>query len=244
MSTTTGATLRVLAADDDVVIVDKPPGWLVHNSAWAGPPETTVVDVARATIAPGLVPVHRLDRGTSGVLLLARSGDAARLLQLELASLAAIKVYVALVRGHLCASVDVAHPLDDDDEPGSPRRAARSRIEPVACSPRDRCSVVLVRLFTGRRHQARRHCKHISHPVLGDATHGKGPLNRAFRERWGLRRLALHCARVALPSGIDVVAPLPGDLRDVCRALFPDVAIDACIDDALRRQEPAAPDVE
>jgi tRNA pseudouridine65 synthase len=230
--------LRVLWQDHDLVVVDKPAGMLVHNSAWAGPPEPTVVDLARATVDGALVPVHRLDRGTSGALCLARSGAAARTAQAALGDPAACKQYVAVVRGHVRDTLEVDHPLDDDDEPGSARRPARSQITPLLLSPRDRCSLVVVRLFTGRRHQARRHCKHASHPVLGDATHGKGPLNRAFRERWGLARLGLHCARLALPlpapaPWLDVVAPLPDDLRRPLGRLFPDVDVDGAVAGAL-----------
>jgi tRNA pseudouridine65 synthase len=224
----------VLWADARVVVVDKPAGWLVHNSAWAGPPETTVVDVVRRAIAPGLVPVHRLDRGTSGALLLARSGDDARVLQAALSSPSSCKRYVALVRGHVRTPIDVDHALDDDDDPGAGRRDARSRITPAACSSVERCSLVVVELFSGRKHQARRHCKHASHPILGDATHGKGPLNRAFRDAYGLHRLALHCARLRLPDvGVDVRAPLPDDLLGPCGRLFPDVDLQRRVDDVV-----------
>jgi tRNA pseudouridine65 synthase len=228
--------LPVLWQDDRVVVVDKPSGRLVHNSAWAGPPEVTVVDVARRAIAPDLVPVHRLDRGTSGALLLARPGADARALQAALTSASSTKRYVALVRGHVRAVLDVDHALDDDDEPGSDRRAARSRITPVACSPVDRCALVVVELFSGRKHQARRHCKHASHPILGDATHGKGPLNRAFRDRHGLFRLALHCARLALPDVlVDVRAPLPADLLAPLERLFPGLDVDGALDEVVDR---------
>jgi tRNA pseudouridine65 synthase len=222
-STSPPPALRVLHSDDRCVVVDKPCGLLVHNSAWAGPPEVTVVDIARRTIDPSLVPAHRLDRGTSGALVLARSGAAALALQQALASTTSTKRYVAVVRGHVSARLDVDHALDDDDEPGSERRPAQSRIVPVARSSVERCSVVVVELLTGRKHQARRHCKHANHPILGDATHGKGPLNRAFRDRFGLARLALHCGRLALPdAAVDVVAPLPADLLAPLRALFPE----------------------
>jgi len=184
----------VLWQDDCVVVVDKPAGWLVHNSAWAGPREDTVVDVARRQIAAGLVPVHRLDRGTSGAL------------------------------------VDVDHALRDDEAPDAPARPARSRLVPVRRSDVERCSLVAVELLSGRRHQARRHCKHASHPIIGDASYGKGPLNRSYRERFGLARLALHCARLALPAaGVDVMAPLPADLRAPLALLFPGIDVDAVV---------------
>lgn len=220
----------MLWQDDCVVVVDKPAGWLVHNSAWAGPREDTVVDVARRQIAAGLVPVHRLDRGTSGALLLARSGADASALQAALGGAEATKRYVALVRGPVRAVVDVDHALRDDEAPDAPARPARSRLVPVRRSDVERCSLVAVELLSGRRHQARRHCKHASHPIIGDASYGKGPLNRSYRERFGLARLALHCARLALPAaGVDVMAPLPADLRAPLALLFPGIDVDAVV---------------
>ncbi|MDP2341370.1 MAG: pseudouridine synthase [Deltaproteobacteria bacterium] len=222
--------LVVLHQSEAVVVVDKPCGLLVHNSAWAGPRETTLTELVREQLQIPVVPVHRLDRQTSGCVVFARSADHASALQEALSSSSkpSEKHYVALVRGHLQEAVDVDHALDDDDVPGSPRKEARSRITPVLRSAEDRCSLVVVTLFSGRRHQARRHCKHASHPILGDATHGKGPLNRAFKEKWGLARMALHAFRLQL-GDVVVVAPLPADLRVPFAGLFPGVDVDAAL---------------
>jgi tRNA pseudouridine65 synthase len=130
------------------------------------------------------------------------------------------KSYLAIVRGHVRAPLDVEHPLDDDDVKGSERKEARSRLEPVLCSTVERVSLVRVVLWTGRRHQARRHCKHVSHPIIGDATHGKGPLNRDFAARYGLSRLCLHAERVVVDD-VTVEAPLPADWRAALDVLFP-----------------------
>jgi tRNA pseudouridine65 synthase len=225
--------MQTLYEDEAVVVVDKAPGLLVHNSAWAGPPERTLTDLVRA-LFPDAVPVHRLDRQTSGCLLFAKTKESAAAAQAALSS--SPKHYLALVRGHLAAAVDVDHPLslDRGDEAGGKGddvgKEARSRIAPVRGSDVDRCSVVVVTLFTGRRHQARRHCKHISHPILGDATHGKGPLNRDYRARYGLSRMALHAWRIAVDSGassVVVTAPLPPDLRGPLGLLFPGVDVEA-----------------
>src|SRR5262249_32319812 len=126
---------------------------------------------------------------------------------------------------------------------------------PIAISQVDRCSIVAVRLFTGRRHQARRHLKHIAHPIIGDANHGKGPINRAYREAYGLSRMALHARSVIVlasnsrfasehatnvraPSGVarfSAVAPLPADLRAPLLRLFDREVVDAL--DALDATE-------
>lgn len=210
----------LLARHDDVCFVDKPSGMLVHNSAWAGPRERTLVEQVTATIGAGWHPLHRLDRQTSGVLAFARAEHVARL-QLALAT--ADKRYWALVRGHVHASVTVDHPIVDVEHGERVARAARSTVTPLAMSPIERCSLVEVRLLTGRRHQARRHLKHLSHPVLGDATHGKGPLNREFRARHGLQRMGLH-ARTLVLDGRGATSPLPADLLAICQRLFPSSA--------------------
>jgi len=205
----------------DVVVVDKAPGLLVHNSAWAGPREETLTDLARASSGLPLVPLHRLDRGTSGCVAFATSADVAGAAG---ARLGPTKDYLAIVRGHLRAPVDVDHPLDDDDVKGSPRKEARSRLVPVACSPVERLSIIVVTLWTGRRHQARRHCKHASHPIIGDATHGKGPLNRDLAARHGLTRLCLHAWRLGIDEVV-VESPLPTDWVVPLSRLWPDVDV-------------------
>ncbi len=217
------STPLLLYADPSAVVIDKPAGLLVHTSAWAGPPETTVLDLVRARYGRDLHPVHRLDRQTSGVLLFARGGDAVARWQASLSAPDADKRYLALVRGCLSRPVDIDHPLSDDD--GTPRDA-RSSVEPL-CS-RDgeaRCSLVRVRIHTGRTHQVRRHLKHLSHPVLGDANYGKGALNRWYRERFDLPRLGLHARGLSVTHPFDgtelrVCAEVPDDLSRCLDALF------------------------
>lgn len=211
--------LQVLQRHADLVFVDKPAGLLVHNSAWAGPPERTLVDEVEDALGPGWHPLHRLDRQTSGVVAFAPHAEVARL-QGALAD--ADKRYWALVRGHLQGRVEVDHAIVDDEDGERVARPAQSVVTPLLRSPVERASLVEVQLLSGRRHQARRHLKHLAHPVLGDATHGKGPLNRDYRERYGLTRMALHARSLRL-DGRDAVSPLPADLLEVCARLFPDL---------------------
>lgn len=207
---------RVLARHQDLAFLDKPTGQLVHNSAWAGPREHTLVDDAEALLGPGWHPLHRLDRQTSGVVAFALKPEVARLQRaLDLAD----KRYWALVRGHVRGTLAIDHPIVDDEDGERVARDARSTVTPLALSSVERCSLVEVRLWTGRRHQARRHLKHVSHPVLGDASHGKGPLNREFRARHGLARMALHARSLTL-DGRSATSPLPDDLRAVLQPLF------------------------
>jgi tRNA pseudouridine65 synthase len=212
-------------ADASLEFVDKPAGMLVHSSAFAGPREHALVDDVAVLLGPGWHPLHRLDRQTSGVVAFAREGEVARW---QAAMAHADKRYWALVRGHVSAAVEIDHALRDDDAPaGAVAKEARSLVTPLLLSSVERCSLVEVRLFTGRRHQARRHLKHISHPVIGDANHGKGPLNRAYRARWGVLRMALHARSLAIPPLGAVVAPLPEDLAAPFARLFDAAALEA-----------------
>lgn len=219
----TKSALTVLFEGESCLVIDKPAWLLVHSSAFAGPKERTVMDLVREQLGEGLAPVHRLDRQTSGALVLARDSAAARAWQEALSSRDSDKRYLALVRGCVKAPIDVDHALKDED--GTPRDA-QSRIEPLCAREGEaRSSLVEVRIFTGRMHQVRRHCKHANHPVLGDSNYGKQPLNRWYRANFALERMALHARSITLVRAdtgerIDVRAPLPADLASVCERLY------------------------
>jgi tRNA pseudouridine65 synthase len=210
-------TGRILYRDDVLLVLDKPSGLLVHRG-W-GRDRETLVDWVRSLIPEaGVHPVQRLDRGTSGVIVFALDAAAARQLSEATAAGGLRKEYRALVRGTPPERVTVDHPIPR--RPGGPRVDATTEIETLYTAPAEprHLSWVTARLSHGRLHQVRRHLKHLSHPIIGDANYGKGPLNRAIAERYGLRRLALHAARVwlvhpATGEELRFTAPLPDDLR-------------------------------
>ncbi len=206
-----GARLAALFQDDDLLVVDKPSGLAVHRG-WARDGEV-VMTLARALAGRHVFPVHRLDRGTSGVLVLALAAGAARALGEAFEAGRVRKRYLALVRGIPPPEGVVDHPIPRS--PGGPRVPAVTRFRRLATY--ERYAWLEVVPETGRLHQIRRHLKHISHPVIGDVRYGKGEHNRLFRTRFGLHRLALHAAEMALDhpvSGVPLrwLAPLPGDL--------------------------------
>jgi tRNA pseudouridine65 synthase len=220
--------ILVLWSDETVLVVSKPSGLLTHNSAWAGPREESLRQLLLRQEGGALHPVQRLDRGASGLVVFARSPEATRAWQEALADENAVKLYLALVRGQLAESVTVDHPIRDARAGGSElaARPAQSEVRPLASSEVDRCSLVELRLRQGRRHQARRHLKHISHPVIGDSTWGKGEVNRRYGERYGLSRLALHCACLLVRhpmtgEALTLRAPIPSDLVAPLALLFP-----------------------
>lgn len=211
----TDLTLHVLYEDDELLVVDKPSGVLVHRGM--GRDRVTMCDLVAERSGRPAHPAHRLDRGTSGVLVFAKSSSAARRLAEQIDSQTVSKKYLALVRGQPARYGEIDHPVPCRE--GGPRVFARSTfrsLETLATEPRS-ASIVEVTPLTGRFHQVRRHLKSLSHPVIGDANYGKGDLNRAFRERYGLARLALHALSYAFDhpgtgERLVVSAPLPEDL--------------------------------
>jgi tRNA pseudouridine65 synthase len=206
--------LQVLHEDRWLLAVHKPAGLLVHRTALDAQADDDVVTRLRAQLDAPVWPAHRLDKGTSGVLLLARDAATASALGLAFAEGRTAKHYQALVRGWPGAGGDageIDQSLARDPElpsAGQPRLEACTRWQvlqrlewPLATDGRHastRVALMAVQPLTGRRHQIRRHFKHIGHPLIGDATHGKGPLNRAIAAWLGVGRLWLHACELRL----------------------------------------------
>lgn len=219
--------IELLFADDDVVVANKPSGLSVHRG-WDADDDVAMFRV-RDAIGARVHPVHRLDRGTSGALLFARNAEAAATLGRAFAGGRVDKRYLALVRGTPPESLVVDHPVPETED--GERVPAVTRLRLVARSTVERCSLVEARPETGRFHQIRRHLKHLSHPIVGDVNYGKGDLNRLFRARYGLHRLALHAHLIAFDhptTGVRIVvrAPLPADFAAALVALGLPVAVD------------------
>jgi tRNA pseudouridine65 synthase len=203
--------LSLLYRDEDLLVVDKPSGLAVHRG-WARDREV-ILTLARGLAGRHVYPVHRLDRGASGVLLLALAPPPARRLAAAFAAGEVRKRYLALVRGIAPEAGVIDHPIPR--APGGPRVPAVTGYRRLATF--ERYSWLEVVPETGRLHQIRRHLKHLSLPLIGDVRYGKGEHNRLFRSRFGLYRLALHAAelRFAHPTSgapLAVIAPLPADL--------------------------------
>lgn len=203
--------MDVLYRDDELLAVNKPSGLITHRG-WANDRDNALVR-ARGLAGRYVYPVHRLDRATSGVLLFALSPESASLLGKLHETGGFEKRYLALVRGVAPEHIEVDHAIAR--ESGEEKRPARTTIRRLGTF--ERYSLVEARPHTGRQHQVRRHCKHLSHPLLGDTRYGDGAHNRIGRERFGLHRLALHAARLAFThprtgERIELSAPLPEDL--------------------------------
>jgi tRNA pseudouridine65 synthase len=212
--------IELLFVDDHVVVANKPSGLLVHRG-WDDDDDVALFRV-RDAVGQHVHPVHRLDRGTSGALLFARSPEAAATLAKSFEAKSVDKRYLALVRGVAPEAGVIDYPIQKRE--GGERVPAVTRYRRVATSAVDRCSLVLALPETGRLHQIRRHLRHIDHPLVGDVKHGSGAINRHYRAEYNLHRLALHAHFLAFEhpaSGarVEVRAPVPEDLASPLRAL-------------------------
>jgi tRNA pseudouridine65 synthase len=220
--------LPVIHRDERVCVVDKPAGLVVHASAQAGDRDTCL-RALRGQLGRRVYPVHRLDRGCSGVLAFALDPDAATALGAAFATRAVEKSYLAVVRGFPPERGRVERALVDErgvaqDAATEWEVLATTEVEgPVGRYATARYALVRARPETGRPHQLRRHLAGLGHPILGDAYHGDLRHNRFVRGRFGFARLALHAEWLAVrhPGGerLEARAPVPGDLLRLLEAL-------------------------
>ena len=205
--------LEILFLDDDIVVVNKPTGLLVHRTSLASDETDAVVQRLRDQLGMWVFPVHRLDRGTSGALILALNPTSARYLCDQFESGHIKKRYTSLVRGHTLAQGVIDHPLATlNEQKGQSRfkiagteKAAETHFVtlahynlpyPVSRYQETRCSLVEIQPIQGRKHQIRRHFKHIRHPLMGDTRYGCRHHNKLFRELEFPQRLYLHASEI------------------------------------------------
>ena len=232
--------ISTLYEDADVVVIDKPPGLVVHPAA--GHPDQTLVNALLfhvkdlsgigGELRPGIV--HRLDKDTSGVLVVAKNDAAHRALTSAWNTDAVRKEYLAVVYGTPSAdrgTIDAPIGRDPRDRKKMGIVAAgRRAITDYALAERLRhASVLRCTLHTGRTHQIRLHLKHLGHPIIGDAVYS-GPQWRGIPDKRlqkvisAFPRQALHAARITFVhprSGETIVveSPLPDDMRGLIDAL-------------------------
>ncbi len=208
----------VLYQDAHLIAVAKPAGLAVHRGAARD--RIFALQIVRNQIGRHVHAVHRLDRATSGVLLFALDAETARRMQERFAAGEVEKRYLALVRGIPPEAGVIDHPIPRDE--GGPKVAAVTAYRRLAIFERYALMEACPR--TGRRHQIRRHFKHLSHPLIGDVRYGKGEHNRLFRERFGLCRLALHALEAVFAhpetgEPLRIAAPVPEDLTGPLAAM-------------------------
>lgn len=207
--------IDILYRDDDLVAVHKPAGLLVHRSAIDRWETRFALQLVRDRLGQRVWPVHRLDKPTSGILLFTLHVEAARRLTEAFQTNAVHKTYLAVVRGYTDTTGCIDYALKEEldrttDRLTDPGKAAQSAVtdyrrlatlelpHAVGRYATARYSLIEANPRTGRKHQIRRHMKHIFHPIVGDTTHGDGRHNRFFRQQLGCRRLLLAATALRL----------------------------------------------
>jgi len=201
--------LDILYQDEHLVVINKPSGLLVHRTQLASQETDAVVQRLNTQLGKWVYPVHRLDRGTSGALVLTFSSDTAHHLSEQFSQASVDKSYLCLVRGHPNDEGTIDQPLAKLNEN---KGQSRFKIEgtekeaithfkcqqkfllkhPVSKYETTRCTLLEVKTEQGRKHQIRRHCKHIRHPLIGDTRYGCRHHNKLFRALLLPQRLMLH----------------------------------------------------
>lgn len=229
----------ILYEDEGLLVVHKPGDVVCHPSK-AGPWSSLVGALREHARLPAVHPVSRLDRETSGVVVLAKNAEMARRLQMAMQERKIGKRYLAILTGRLATAVTVDRPLGDDVHcpvfiksavvPEGEGQPAVTHFSPLASAPGGEFSLVDVRIETGRKHQIRAHAQWLGHAVVGDKIYGPDARlyldfidsgwTEALAAKLLLPRQALHCAEIDLrPAGLPWVftAPLAADLREFCR---------------------------
>ncbi len=206
--------LEILYQDEYLVVINKPSGLLVHKSPIDKQETQFALQLVRDQIGQWVYPIHRLDKPTSGVLVFALSKEVASLLSEQFRGHKIRKEYLAVVRGYTSEEAMIDYDLKvildkkadrDRSDNKAPQEAKThyTRIAtvelpyPVSRYPVARYSLVRLLPQTGRKHQLRRHMKHILHPIVGDTKYGRREHNQLFREKFDCHRLLLHASKIS-----------------------------------------------
>jgi tRNA pseudouridine65 synthase len=217
--------LDIIYRDEYLIAINKPSGLLVHRSWLDSHATEFAVQKLRDQIGQHVYPAHRLDRPTSGVLLFLLDKSHATNVMEQFAQQKTEKRYLAVVRGHigegfldyaLKKKLDkIADKHASQDKEAQEAQTGYKGISfcelPIAVRPYPQSRYSLVEMVpkTGRRHQLRRHMKHLCHPIIGDTTHGDGKHNQMFRDNFDSDRLLLHS------SFLGITHPVTGEKVEI-----------------------------
>lgn len=232
--------LELIYEDAQYVAINKPNGLLVHRTRIAEEKKEFALQLLRDQLGYRLYPVHRLDRGTSGVLLFAKSPEAATPVMQAFAERQPDKTYLAIVRGYAPESGTIDSPIrPDKDHQHKEAQAAVTHFTrlaivelpiPVGPYATARYSLVKIKPETGRMHQIRKHFAHLRHYIVGDKKHGDWRHNRMFLEQLNSPYLLLHAAALTFKQpftnqSVTIKAQVPENFYRLCQSFNWDVAL-------------------
>lgn len=224
--------LEIVFEDAHYVAVNKPHGLLVHRTRIAEEKKEFALQLIRDQLGYHLFTVHRLDRGTSGVLLFAKNPEVAALTVKAFEERQLDKCYYAIVRGYSPPEGTIDSPIrpDKDHKHKAPQDAITHYRQlatvtlpiPVGRYETSRYSLVEVKPETGRMHQIRKHFAHIRHYIIGDKRHGDWRHNKMFLEELASPSLLLHAATLSFihpftQKPVRIEAPMSANMSRLCR---------------------------
>lgn len=230
--------LEILYQDEYLVVINKPSGLLVHKSMIDKHEIYFAMKILRDQIGRLIYPVHRLDKPTSGVLLFALDSTTAKIMSEQFVEHTIQKTYIAVVRGYIADEGTIDYALSvkldkiadkDSNAEKEPQEAVTEykKLDSVELDisvgryDKTRYSLVELKPHTGRKHQLRRHMKHLSHHILGDTKYGRGEHNKMVRVEFDMQRLLLHALTLEIqhPYSKDTMV-FTADIDTTFKSLF------------------------
>ncbi len=215
--------MEILYEDDYLIAINKPNGIFMHRTSLDPTATVFVLQTVRDMLDQHVYMIHRLDRKTSGVVVLAKDQETQRNMGIAFQDREVAKQYLAIVRGYTDETGTIEYDLLLDNGKTVDSLTTYKTLQRVELDfsssdkfPTTRYSLVELCPHTGRMHQLRRHMSHIFHPIIGDRPHGCNKQNRIFLERYEMNQLLLHARKLTFihpitKSEIVISAPIFGE---------------------------------
>lgn len=210
--------IEILFQNEEIVIVTKPSGLLVHPYWKETNERDNLMRRVRDQIGQRVYPIHRLDRPVSGALMFGLNGEIVKKVQEHWHNKSCVhKEYLALVFGEIEDEGIFDFALSNDKKV---KQEALTKYRPLSVS--ERATLMQITIETGRTHQIRRHFSRSRHHLIGDTKHGKGNINRYYRSTHNFHRIFLHSFRFKIDLDflkVEVESPLPKELTELLSAI-------------------------